>query len=226
MRKSEKLSNGNFYPGIERILFCLTNSKVGCLVCMVCILTSSLLWSHPSAEKLLEPTNIAEIQEAALNEDANCQLIMGILSEFGWGLPQDSLMAEEWYHASAHQGNLCAQKRLKSLVFADLHEEINTTQSTLSDWMEPEVIIAKVPIKQNTIYGRKQSLITEQLSRAKPYIYLDELSHARSVSTSNPNIILTSDRPDPADWNERIYSPGTGDWNVGILRTEYEKMER
>src|SRR5690349_4653260 len=39
-------------------------------------------------------------------------------------------------------------------------------------------------------------------------------------------IQFISDRPDPADANERVYGPGTGDWNVGILKSDYEKIER
>lgn len=38
--------------------------------------------------------------------------------------------------------------------------------------------------------------------------------------------MLTSDRWEPSDDNRRIYGPGTGDWNVGILRSDYEEMER
>lgn len=40
------------------------------------------------------------------------------------------------------------------------------------------------------------------------------------------SIQFTSDRPDPADANERVYGPGTGDWNQGILKSDYEKIER
>ncbi|GEM_PF-6249828 len=54
----------------------------------------------------------------------------------------------------------------------------------------------------------------------------DESNHCSNKEFEEESIKCISDRPDPADANERVYGPGTGDWNTGILKSDYEKMEK
>lgn len=63
--------------------------------------------------------------------------------------------------------------------------------------------------------NRKQERMTRHCSHFKKH-------HHRSQQVP---IMLTTEW-EPQDANNRIYGPGTGDGNVGILASDYEKMEK
>jgi hypothetical protein len=176
----------------------------------------------------LNETHITAIQGAAEEGDPRFQLILGILSELGLGLPQDATQAARWYLLSAQQGNACAQKRLGLLYFSG--------QGVPQDQVMGMALVLLGSSASFVEWNESASLrcyLAEDLTESE---YRTALHWAQAWSSPQPQqearrrreplIRLVSDRPDPQDANERIYGPGTGDFNVGMLRSEFEAMQR
>lgn len=175
----------------------------------------------------LDETHIEAIQAAAEGGDPHAQLIWGILSELGLGLPQDATQAAHWYLLSAQQGNTCAQKRLGLLYFlgrgvpqdqvTGMALVLLGTSASFVEWQDSAAL--RCYLSENLTESEYRTALNWAQAWSSPRPHQVEY-RCREVS-----IRLISDRPDPQDANERIYGPGTGDFNVGILRSEYEKMQ-
>ena len=53
---------------------------------------------------------------AAAADIAAAQNILGMMSDFGWGIPADKVMAEQWFRKAALQGDLKAQANLGTIL--------------------------------------------------------------------------------------------------------------
>jgi TPR repeat protein len=55
---------------------------------------------------------LAQLKDAARNGDANVQYLLGIMYQFGRGVPQDDVQSAFWYSKAAEQGDVRAQTSL------------------------------------------------------------------------------------------------------------------
>ena len=59
-----------------------------------------------------DPDTITEIRLSADQGNASAQYNLGLMYDFGWGVPQDKAEAVRWFRLSADQGNADAQYNL------------------------------------------------------------------------------------------------------------------
>jgi TPR repeat protein len=69
--------------------------------------------------------SLEQTRQAAGQGDAEAQLEMGILYEFGYHMPKNNVTALAWYLRSAEQGNALAVKRRDQLKSRMAPEEID-----------------------------------------------------------------------------------------------------
>ncbi|MEN9343999.1 MAG: hypothetical protein RLZZ453_786 [Chlamydiota bacterium] len=177
----------------------------------------------------LDETSFNLIEAAASQGEPHLQVLMGFLYELGYGVPQNTDEAIAWYCRAAQNGNDLALRRLGILTFCGdgvpkneemgmllillgAHDDLLPNLTT-----EEEANINELRQLWRNIQtqNRKQERMTRNCSRFKK-------QHHRSERIP---IMLTTEW-EPQDANNRIYGPGTGDWNVGILASDYEKMEK
>lgn len=175
-----------------------------------------------------DPVFLSITGEAATQGDPNSQLLMGLFHELGWGVPQNFEEAAMWYSHAIQNDNQAALRRLGILTFYGLgvpqDEELGILLALLgpSDDLFPDI----TPEQQAVIDDVRQVWKKIQSKRRLKINALRSCGYSRTRGQSDMVIRLASDRWEPADVNERFYGPGTGDWNVGISRSEYEHIER
>ena len=72
-----------------------------------------------------DPASLEQTRQAAGQGDAEAQLEIGILYEFGYHMPKNNVTALAWYLRSAEQGNALAVKRRDQLKSHMTPEEID-----------------------------------------------------------------------------------------------------
>jgi len=65
-------------------------------------------------------TALRELEPLAKQGHSNAQVILGIMYEFGDGVPQDYKIAEKWYKLAANKGSSLAQYNLGNLYRSGL----------------------------------------------------------------------------------------------------------
>lgn len=212
------------------------------LVALACVFVGVL-----SAEDAWPDQNsLIKIRHAAAHGEPHSQLLMGILLELGYGVPQNLQEAAIWYSLAAHSGDSCAFKRLGLMLFfgngVPQHKDLGTALILLSLRKNMREPFDRTNIQNDLL----QDLKEEDLDNAE---YIAEIwdafrpeykpisllgasypheSRLKMNRRRQPELIikLASDRPDPQDANDRFYGPGTGEWNIGISRSEYEQIQR
>ncbi|MFQ5544637.1 MAG: hypothetical protein ACE5FE_01540 [Acidiferrobacterales bacterium] len=98
--------------------------KKSLLILIVSLFFTSAAWAQQS-----QP---ADVLEAAQRGDQEAQLEMGILYEYGFFMPGNTIPALAWYMLSAEQGNQKAIKRRDLLLSRMSQSEIDQAQSQSS----------------------------------------------------------------------------------------------
>lgn len=83
--------------------------------------------------------SLEQTRQAAGQGDAEAQLEMGILYEFGYHMPKNNVTALAWYLRSAEQGNALAVKRRDQLKSQMTPEEIDAADKISTE------LVAKKP---------------------------------------------------------------------------------
>ena len=71
---------------------------------------------------------LEQMRAAAEHGNADAQLEMGILYEFGYNMPKNDINALAWYLRSADQGNVLAAKRRDQIKSSMKPDEIEAAQ--------------------------------------------------------------------------------------------------
>ena len=88
--------------------------------------------------------SLEQTRQAAGQGDAEAQLEMGILYEFGYHMPKNNVTAFAWYLRSAEQGNALAVKRRDQLKSQMTPEEIDAADKISAE------LVTKKPEKAET----------------------------------------------------------------------------
>ena len=75
-------------------------------------MTSDQALALAASANLKDAAALAQLQTAAQSGDANAQLWLGVMYNFGQGVPQDYAQALSWYRKAAEQGYADAQNNL------------------------------------------------------------------------------------------------------------------
>ena len=75
-------------------------------------MTSDQALALAASANLKDAAALAQLQTAAQSGDANAQLWLGVMYNFGQGVPQDYAQALSWYRKAAEQGYADAQYNL------------------------------------------------------------------------------------------------------------------
>lgn len=84
--------------------------------------------------------SLEQMREAAAKGNADAQLEMGILYEFGYNMPKNSVTALAWYLRAAEQGNVLAAKRRDQIQSGMKPEEIEAARK-----LSEELAVQKAP---------------------------------------------------------------------------------
>jgi TPR repeat protein len=72
--------------------------------------------------------SLEQMRQAAAQGSADAQLEMGILYEFGYNMPKNSVTALAWYLRAVEQGNALAARRRDQIMAGMKPEEIEAAQ--------------------------------------------------------------------------------------------------
>jgi hypothetical protein len=72
--------------------------------------------------------SLEQMRQAAEQGSADAQLEMGILYEFGYNMPKNSVTALAWYLRAVEQGNALAARRRDQIMTGMQPEEIEAAQ--------------------------------------------------------------------------------------------------
>ena len=98
----------------------------------------------PLAAGAQDLASLEQLRLTAEKGDADAQLEMGILYEFGFNLPKNSVNALAWYLRAAEQGNAFALKRRDAIQSGMSPEQIEAAQNLSRE------LAAKAPAKTET----------------------------------------------------------------------------
>lgn len=174
---------------------------------------------------------LAAVHSAAVQGEPNSQLLMGFLYELGYGVPQNFGKAAAWYSRAVQSGSESGLRRLGILTFFGQGVPKDEMFGALLVLLGPhDDFLPNIPPAERAAIENLRSIWRErQLEHRLESRIAQSWGPLRKSPSSNEfqtSIVLVSDRPDPADANERIYGPGTGDWNTGVSKSEYERMQK
>jgi TPR repeat protein len=89
--------------------------------------------------------SLEQMRQTAEQGDAEAQLEMGILYEFGYHMPKNSVTALAWYLRSAAQGNALAVKRSDQLKSHMTPDEIDAADKLSKELMTKQPAQADTP---------------------------------------------------------------------------------
>src|SRR3990172_8939848 len=89
--------------------------------------------------------SLEQTRQAAEQGNADAQLEMGILYEFGFNMPKNNVTALAWYLRAAEQGDALAVKRRDLLKSRMTPDEIAATQKLSSELVATKAGTAKTP---------------------------------------------------------------------------------
>lgn len=84
--------------------------------------------STPFLAAAQDSLSLEQMRVAAEKGNADAQLEMGILYEFGYNMPKNNVTALAWYLRAAEQGNELAAKRRDQIQSGMKPDEIETAQ--------------------------------------------------------------------------------------------------
>jgi TPR repeat protein len=86
------------------------------------------LTATPLLASAQDLTSLEQMRQAAAQGSADAQLEMGILYEFGYNMPKNSVTALAWYLRAVEQGNALAARRRDQIMAGMKPEEIEAAQ--------------------------------------------------------------------------------------------------
>jgi len=89
--------------------------------------------------------SLEQARQAAEQGNADAQLEMGILYEFGYNMPKNNVTALAWYLRSAEQGNALAVKRRDQLKSHMKPDEIDAADKLSKELMTKKPEKADTP---------------------------------------------------------------------------------
>ncbi len=89
--------------------------------------------------------SLEQTRQAAEQGNADAQLEMGILYEFGYNMPKNNVTALAWYLRSAEQGNALAVKRRDQLKSRMQPDEIDAADKLSKELMTKKPETADTP---------------------------------------------------------------------------------
>jgi len=89
--------------------------------------------------------SLEHMRQVAEQGDAEAQLEMGILYEFGFNMPKNNVTALAWYLRAAEQGNELAVKRRDQLKSQMNPDEINAADKLSNELMTRKPASAESP---------------------------------------------------------------------------------
>ena len=89
--------------------------------------------------------SLEQTRQAAEQGNADAQLEMGILYEFGYNMPKNNVTALAWYLRSAEQGNTLAVKRRDQLKSHMQPDEIDAADKLSKELMTKKLETADTP---------------------------------------------------------------------------------
>lgn len=98
----------------------------------------------PLAAGAQDLASLEQLRLAAEKGDADAQIEMGVLYEFGFNLPKNNVTALAWYLRAAEQGNAFALKRRDAIQSGMSPEQIEAAQNLSRE------LAAKAPPKTET----------------------------------------------------------------------------
>ncbi|HSD96550.1 MAG TPA: hypothetical protein VLB06_05330 [Sulfuricaulis sp.] len=90
-------------------------------------------------------TSLEQMRQTAEQGNAEAQLEMGILYEFGYHMPKNNVTALAWYMHSAAQGNALAVKRSDQLKSHMTPDEIDAADKLSKELMTKQPAQADIP---------------------------------------------------------------------------------
>ena len=87
----------------------------------------------PVIAQAQDVASLEQMRQAAQQGDADAQLDMGILYEFGYNLPQNDATALAWYMRAADQGNTLAVQRRDLLKTRMKPEEVDAAEKLAAE---------------------------------------------------------------------------------------------
>lgn len=91
-------------------------------------------------------STLERLREQAWRGDAEAQLEMGILYEFGFGMPNNKAPALAWYRLAAEQGNAKAAARRDALRAGMTPPELEEAQRLYEQWRTKVPVAAGSPV--------------------------------------------------------------------------------
>jgi hypothetical protein len=186
---------------------------------LLCSLTCIIPCFLSPQEACPDQDTVLALYEFAAEGHPEGQVLMGFLFEFGMGVTRDTREAALWYAMAAHGGNRLAFLRWGLLTFfgwgVPKNEEVGILLMCLGPY---EDLFPDMTEEELATIDEMRTLWDSLHFEYRPL----SLAHASALTP----IQLASDRPDLMDANDRVYGPGTGDWNTGILRSDCEQMQR
>lgn len=99
----------------------------------------------------------------AVAGDARAQGLLGLMYEYGQGVPQDFALAVEWYSCAANQGNATAQYLL-GLMY-DLGRGVRVDVVEAQKWLI--LAAAGADRRERAAYARVRDAMASKMSRAQ-----------------------------------------------------------
>lgn len=195
------------------------------LIAVACVLACLL-----SAEEAWpDQDTVIAIRKFASEGHPEGQVLMGFLFELGLGVEQNYREAALWYAMAAHDGNRLAFLQWGILTFFGRGVPKNEQMGLLLMYLGPYDDLFPDMTEEELATVHEIRALWNSLDFAYSPLsftptFFAEMNNCHK--TPQRMIRLASDRPDPMDSNERIYGPGTGDWNTGVMRSEYEQLQR
>lgn len=92
-----------------------------------------------------DQASLEQMRQSAEQGNADAQLEMGILYEFGYHMPKNNVTALAWYRRSAEQGNALAVKRADELKSHMTPDEVDAADKLSNELMTKQPAQADTP---------------------------------------------------------------------------------
>jgi hypothetical protein len=112
--------------------------------------------------------SLEQMRQTAEQGNAEAQLEMGILYEFGYHMPKNNVTALAWYMRSAAQGNALAVKRSDQLKSHMTPDEIDAADKLSKELMTKQPAQADIPPATDTPPPEKPASSTPPATEAPP----------------------------------------------------------
>ncbi|MBI3546520.1 MAG: sel1 repeat family protein [Gammaproteobacteria bacterium] len=107
-----------------------------------------------------QEASLEEMRQAAEKGNPEAQMEVGILYEFGYNMPKNTVSALMWYVRSAEQGNVLAVKRRDQLKARMTAQEIDEAQKLASAPLTTAPPTAQAPMPAPAVTPPEEKPVT------------------------------------------------------------------